>query len=97
MTFHIEILFIAVVAWVYAEMLTEAGMIFNRPYVWAQEHLPDMLFRPLIGCVYCVAGQMALWYYPFFFEYSVFDHIFFICSTILTVKIIDKILTYNAS
>ena len=96
MNIYIESVYVAVIAFVYSCMLTESGMIFNKPYVLAEKYLPAWLFNPIIGCMYCVAGQIALWYYliAFWFEYSFIDHVLFISAAILGVKIINSLITY---
>lgn len=99
MTVHIESLLIALIAYVYAVILTYDGMLFNGVYLRFERWFPEWLFYPLIGCVYCVSGQMALWYYliKFWSEYNFIDHILFISITIFTVELIVKILTYNGT
>ena len=94
MTWYIESIFIGIMAYVYAGILTEPEMIFNKPYVYAKEILPDWIFRPIIGCFYCVAGQLAFWYYIYLSwgYYDVIDHILFITSAIFTTEIISTIL-----
>jgi hypothetical protein len=90
---------IGIIAFVYSVLCTEGGMIFNRPYLWLQSNLPDYLYKPLIGCEKCVAGQMAFWYYIInnyksltinsWFEHI--QHIAYSCSlSILIVYILSK-------
>jgi hypothetical protein len=87
---------VAIVAYVYSQVLTEPGMIFNRLYNALDRTLPEWLFRPLIGCMYCVAGQMALWYYLSLsvalshIPYDLFGHIFFICLSVFLISFIHK-------
>jgi hypothetical protein len=59
----------------------------------------DWLYYPLGGCEKCFGGQCAFWYYliAHFHTYNLFDHIWFISATILTVLIIDKIMTYESN
>lgn len=62
---------VAIVAYIYSDVLTEPGMILNSLYVkldtWyvnectGKKMIPEWLFKPLIGCYKCVSGQMALW------------------------------------
>lgn len=88
-----EILILAVCAFVYSEILTEPEMILGWWYDFAQRHFPMWLFKPIVGCVYCVAGQMSLWYYlyKYWYDYNLLDHIAFICLTIFFVKVIMTI------
>ena len=97
MNIYIESVYIAIIAYVYSVVLTDAGMLLNKPYLFLERVLPAWLFSPLMGCCYCVTGQMALWYYLFVFwnKYKVFDHIFFVSFAIICECIIIKILTYN--
>lgn len=51
----------------------------------------DWLYKIIIGCERCVAGQVALWFYVVVFEYDFIQHISFIVTTILlteTIKIL---------
>ena len=92
MNIYIESVYIGLIAWVYSSLLTDSGMIFAGLYTKLMK-LPEWLFNPLIGCCYCVAGQMALWYGIYFLwsGYNVFDHILFITVSIFTVHIIKKL------
>ena len=92
MNIYIESVYIALIAWVYSTLLTDAGMVLERLYMLLMK-LPDWLFKPLIGCSYCVAGQFSLWYGIYFLwsDYNVFDHILFIAISIFTVHIIEKL------
>ena len=87
-------LLIGLCAWVYVDVLTRNGMIFGNFSDYLQDKLPNYLWKPLIGCSYCVAGQLAMWWYFIFFfmEYSFFEHVVFICLSIFTVCIINRIM-----
>lgn len=52
---------IGILAFVYVEILTAEGMIFDWIHNWCEIKLPAWLFKMIIGCSYCVAGQIALW------------------------------------
>lgn len=90
---------IAIVAYVYSVILTEPGMILSGWYKYLLSlNLPEWIFKPIIDCFKCVAGQMALWgYFINCNAYNPFDHIFFICLTILISILIDKLLTWNSN
>ena len=87
---------LGVAAWVLVHILMGEGMILGW---WSKLifRLPDWLSEPLGGCEYCVAGQMALWYY--FYKHQddylsilterIIDHILFITFTIFIVKVIN--------
>jgi hypothetical protein len=100
LSLYILSLKIAIVAYVYSDVLTEPGMVFNGLYQLLNR-LPEWLFKPLIGCYKCVAGQMALWIYLFFclttphsiemVLYSIGNHIFFVSLTIFFTWMINKV------
>lgn len=46
------------------------------------------LYKPLIGCSKCVAGQASLWVYVGLYRYSVLDGLFCISVSILTTLIL---------
>lgn len=99
----------ATIAYVYAEILTEGGMILNRWYKLLERRVGrwPFIFKPLIDCSKCVAGQVALWSYPlvykpayfhtneliYSYSYSVFEHVACICMAILLTLIIKSIYT----
>lgn len=87
--------FLSVVAWVYAEICTEPEMIFYKLWNFANEKLPKWIAKPLITCVYCSGGQIALWSYLILIwitdlNYNFFHHIITIGFTIFFINIIDK-------
>ncbi len=95
---------IAIVAYVYSNVLTDPGMVLNGFYNLLEKHLitesqgrGEWLFKPIIGCFYCVAGQFALWGYfiAYLPKYNLFDHIFFICFTIFAVHLIHLVYTWK--
>lgn len=51
---------IAVLSYVYTNVLTEPEMIFNGLYKKLDGRIPNWLFYPLIHCEKCNAGQIAL-------------------------------------
>ena len=92
----VEILKLSVVCWVVV-FLMSPGMIFN--FYWKLiDRLPDNWYKPLGGCLMCFTGQVATWYYliAHFHNYSLFDHIVFVCSSIFFVMLIDKIIDYES-
>jgi hypothetical protein len=90
-----EILIIAVCAYVYTEMLAAPEMILYRWWEFANRNFPRWLFNPIVGCVYCVAGQMSLWYYIYKYwnDYNPLEHVAFICLTIFFVEVIITLKT----
>ena len=81
-------IFIGIFGYVWSNILTDDGMILNWFDKWSAKYMPDYLYKPIIGCAYCVSGQLALWSYFFMFEYNFLDHILFITTSIFTVEVI---------
>ena len=92
----IEILKVAIISYVFI-LLTEDKMIFGWYGRLIERIKSDWLYKPLGGCLACFGGQCAFWYYliAHFRTYNLFDHIWFVSAVILTVLIIDKIMTYD--
>jgi len=95
---------LALTAYVYSEVLTQPGMILNGFYNWLERNLVtesqgrlEVIFKPLIGCYLCVAGQFALWGYLIAYlpHYNLFEHVFFICLTIFIARILHRIYTWK--
>ena len=86
----LEALLLGVCAWVFVFILMDDGMILSW---WGKviNRLPEWLSEPLGGCEYCVAGQMALWYYfyRYWTSYDAVEQILFITLTIFFVDIIN--------
>lgn len=84
---------IAVSAFTYSNILTEPGMILFEIHSWLDDQLIGRwhwVFKILIHCQYCVAGQWALWYYIIYYHsnYHFFTHVWFILQTIFIAKVI---------
>lgn len=93
---------IAVIASVYAVKLTKQDMLLGDVYyrltVIAQERpWTEWLLKPLMLCVYCVTGQMALWtlilYGGFHIEMvrTIIDALFFLSLPFILVELVNKI------
>lgn len=54
---------LAIGAFVFTNIITKPDHILGSVDAWAEERLPEFLYKPLFGCQYCAAGQWALWYY----------------------------------
>lgn len=101
---------VAVIAYVYAVPLTEPKMILHKWYKFLDRLLMpryEWLFKPLVDCEKCVAGQLSLWLYFFpslnsgsflwqfhvkQFTYYPTEHIYFVSLSILFTLLIKKIL-----
>lgn len=87
----------AVIGFVYSQVLTEGGMIFNGLWTFLEKHTPAWLFKPIIDCYKCVCGQIALWTGFYFVNYSrpvieiISLHVYFICLTILISILINEL------
>lgn len=81
-------LLIAILAWTYVRVLTADGMIFSRIDKWFDG---KWIYR-IIGCEYCLAGQLALWYFLYnrFYSYDLIEHILMIGVTIFLVRVINN-------
>ena len=87
---------IGICAWVFSHILIDDGNILGwwGELIWK---LPNWLSSPLGECEYCLAGQMALWYYLYVNFNNYLDnvvnyaiwHILFITLTIFVVEIIN--------
>ena len=70
------------------------GMIYGWNEKWMKKtRITRWLFKPMYHCVHCNAGQLALWFYLFFYgtiEYNPWYHIGFIAISITTAHIINK-------
>jgi len=82
---------IGIAAWVFTLILIDTGMIFEKWWVVLNK-LPDWLAKPLGKCEYCLAGQLAFWYYFTLGGYNLFYHIGFISVAIFTVRMINEII-----
>lgn len=85
---------IAISAFVFSNILTDTGMILHQVSEDLEEKLPSWLYKPLIGCQYCVAGQWSLWFFIYYCfdinQYGLHLHIWFIMQTIFITKIITE-------
>ena len=92
---------LAVTAYVYSQVLTMPDMILNGWYCFLEQHIGGKrwLFKPLVECCYCVAGQLSLWVYVYlnWFSFDVLGGIMFICLTIFFTEIAQKIWNWNNS
>lgn len=96
------------IGFVYAFVLTEPYMIFEKLVVFLERKLPTWLFKPIIGCERCVTGQITLWVFVFIFGTNCtgyfttdilvllktfFTHVYFVCFAIYTCVLLKKL--YN--
>lgn len=83
---------VSIAAFTFSEILTEPGMILFALNNYVENTLPGWLYKPLIGCSKCVAGQWALWLFPFYLadNYDVIIHCWFVLQTIFNAAIISR-------
>lgn len=81
---------IGISAYTFSRILMDADMIFGF-YYKLLEKLPAWLAKPLGMCEYCLAGQLAFWYYlvKYFDSYCIVNHILYTSLAIFTVEIIN--------
>lgn len=88
---------IGVFSYVYAIILTKPGKLLSPivkiidPFFMQNGKFLKWIYDPIINCVYCNSGQVALWTYIFYYwghEYNLFYHLGFISMSIMTVHIL---------
>jgi len=84
---------ISICAFVYVVLLTEPYKIFGDLYGYLEPRLPWWIFKPIMGCEICVAGQLSLWIYLYqnihsYDLHHACEHISFICLTIINTHIL---------
>ena len=57
-----DALFISLWAYLFTGVLSEPGAVFGWLNKGLCETCPEWLYKPLIGCAVCHAGQVALWF-----------------------------------
>jgi len=91
-----ETLQLAALAWVYVYRLNgEEEVLYPFRYFITKilKIRSPYVLNPLLDCEYCVAGQLAFWYYLVvnFNNYYIIQHVFFIGVTIFIVELINRI------
>lgn len=86
---------IAITAWVYVIILCDEGFLLWEWNVLLHRIIKnEYILKPLVDCEYCVAGQLALWFYliSYWQQYNFIENVFFVSFTIFIVKIINRCL-----
>ena len=102
-------LLIAMFSFTYTNILTDGGQLLNGLYIWLNGVFktdersavglgPHWLFKIIIHCEKCNAGQIALWSYLFINKIGYiltptsvfFYHVLFITYTILITELIKQ-------
>jgi len=92
--FALSVFFVVATAVVYTEVLTAPGMILDWWCRWLHKLTSkEWILKPLIDCVYCVGGQIALWSYPIIFwhDYSFVLHFCFIMTVLFIINLYKNI------
>lgn len=84
------VLYLAVTAFVYVDILTAEGMIFGKLHDWCVAKFPAWIHKPLISCAYCFGGQIALWYSPKLELWTVF-RISLVIGFIHGLKLLNRV------
>lgn len=86
-------LYCAIVGFVFSGILTKPGEIldfFPELVVWSTDNVK--IHKLFFACEKCVSGQVALWFYMFYFtSYSILNHIIIISSSILFTAFLTKL------
>lgn len=89
-----ESISVAIVAFVFVNVLMEPGMIFGGWYGILQRinERAEWLAKPLGYCGTCFSGQLSFWWYliEHRVDWTLFDHIVFVSQTIFIFMIINK-------
>jgi hypothetical protein len=59
---------------------------------WLPEYIRNKILWALTQCEKCFSGQLALWSFPFLFDYNPFLHIAFILITVFFAGVINSFL-----
>ena len=85
-------LIFAAAAIVYTEVLTDPDMILGGWAKFLHKYIKsDWLLKPLIDCVYCFGGQLALWGYLFVGNYDWKEHFATVVLTLFYIHIWQRI------
>lgn len=89
----ITFILIGITAWVFTNILIDPDMIFGFWYR-ILDKMPEWIAKPMGKCEYCLAGQLALWYYLFksFDNYDLIAHILLVSLSIFTVEFINSVI-----
>jgi len=90
--FTLSVFFCSIIAVVYCEVLMADGMLLDW---WARildRMKPEWIAKPLGGCTYCFAGQLALWSGFFIWnDYKLLTHFLYIITVLFVIHIYKRI------
>jgi len=90
--FIISVFFVVAIAVVYCELLPAPGMLLAPWDKLIHKYIKkEWILKPLIDCVYCFGGQLALWSYPLIcFRYEInYDWLIHFCFIMTVLFIIN--------
>ena len=87
--FALSVFFVVAIAIVYCDVLTDVGMILGWWSKFLHKHIKnEWILKPLVDCVYCFAGQLALWLGFFIWnDYKLLTHFLFIMTVLFFIHI----------
>jgi hypothetical protein len=87
--FFLSVFFVVATAVVYTEVLPAPGMLLDFWDKFLHKHIKkEWILKPLIDCVYCFGGQLALWSGFFIWnDYKLLTHFLFIVTVLFTIHI----------
>jgi len=89
----LEYLLISILSWTYVHILTTEDMIFEKIDKW----MDGKFIHKIMGCEYCLAGQLALWYFVYdrWYTYDPIEHVLMVGLSIFIVKLINNYVKKN--
>ena len=89
---------IGIAAYTFTNILLDPDMIFGW-YNKLLDKLPLWLAKPLGKCEYCLAGQLAFWYFLVknFNDYSIDNHVLMVSLSIFIVELINLYTAKNGN
>lgn len=94
LTFFLSVFFVVATSVVYTEILVNPGMVLAWWDKFLHKHIKkEWILKPIVDCVYCFGGQLALWSYPVIFwnDYSIILHFCFIMTVLFIITLYKNI------
>ena len=95
-SFIVSAIVIAIAAFTYADILTDYQMILSGFKAFLRKHIKaNWMYKILIDCARCIAGQAALWTYLYCclegHSYLFSEHLIFIIMSIFFTDLIQRL------
>lgn len=87
LTFILNAFFVACISYTYHAVLRDK--LLSGWFLWGfnkfgnKNNWTYYFYEPIFNCEKCFAGQLALWGFPFLFNYNLFYHAAFIALSIV--------------